>query len=103
MMAQGALFPARTRETLCTIEIEDSAAWLHAHVALDAHGDIQPGDEVIVHGPPIRTRFGDKLVLRRTATIKRAGLVQRMLARWSGMFLLTELYEVSFTPRRLAP
>ncbi len=102
-MSARTLFAPRTRQTLCTIEIEDSASWLHAHVALDAHDDLQPGDEVRVHGPPIRTRFGDKIVLRRTATIKRAGLLRRMLTRWSGMFLLTELYEVSFTPRRLAP
>ncbi len=90
------------RETFdapCTVEVENTAGSLHAYVELDGDVDIGPGDEVIVHGPPIKPAFGEKIVERRKATVKRANWFGRLTARAAGLDL-TELYEVSFTPRR---
>ncbi len=93
-------FAPRTRDTLCTIEIEHSEENLHAHVELDDEGDLRPGDRVKVHGAPIHVTFGQRLTLRRSATVQRAGWVERQWTRLSARFALSDLYEVSFTPRR---
>jgi hypothetical protein len=91
----------RTLPVPCTIEIEHTEASLHAHVELDGHLALQPGDRVRVHGDPIRVAFGEKLVLRREATVERAGWLERQWTRLVAHFELSELYEVSFTPGRL--
>lgn len=98
-MARAPWFATRF-ETPCTIEIEQSHDWFHAHVALDSDVEIKPGDRVRVHGEPIRVAFGDRLVERRNATVERAGRLMRAWTRLAARFRLTELYEVSFTPRR---
>ncbi len=85
----------------CTIEIEQSACSLHAHVELDGDITLAPGDRVRVHGDPIRMRFGERLVLRRDATVERAGWLERHWTRLSARFGLSELYEVSFTAGKL--
>lgn len=93
----------RVRETFeadCTVEVEHTADSLHAYVELDGDIEIGPGDEVIVHGDPIKPAFGEKIVERRQATVKRANWLGRAVTRVKGAFELTELYEVSFTPRR---
>ena len=95
-----ALLPRRTVVTPCTIEIEHTERSLHAHVALDGEPELQPGDRVRVHGDPIRVRFGDKLTLRREATVERAGWLERQWTRLTARLELSELYEVSFTPGR---
>ncbi len=89
------------QQTPCTIEIEHSESSLHAHVALDGDIALRPGDRVRVHGEPIRVAFGQILVLRRDATVERAGWLERQWTRLASRFELSELYEVSFTPRRL--
>ncbi len=81
----------------CTIEIENTFDSLHAHVDLDGDVLIGPGDEVLVHGEPIRVPFGEKVVLRRNATVTRAGALSRALTKLSARLELTELYEVSFS------
>ncbi len=85
----------------CTIEIEHTERSLHAHVELDGEPALQPGDRVRVHGAPIRVRFGDKMTLRRHATVERAGWLERQWTRLAARFELSELYEVSFTPGSL--
>jgi hypothetical protein len=95
-----ALLSRRAHETSCTIEIEHSDESLHAHVELDSQSDLRPGDRVTVHGAPIHVSFGQRLVLRRGATVERASWLERQWTRLAGRFELTELYEVSFTPRR---
>ena len=95
-----ALLPRR-RETQCTIEIEHTETSLHAHVTLDDDAPLGPGDRVRVHGDPIRLKFGEKLTLRRTATVRHAGLIEQVWTRLTARFELHELYEVSFTPGRL--
>jgi hypothetical protein len=87
-------------EAPCTVEVEHTADSLHAYVELEGDIEIGPGDEVVVHGDPINPAFGEKIVERRKATVKRANWFGRMATRLAARFELTELYEVSFTPRR---
>jgi hypothetical protein len=95
-------FLSRARErTTCTIDIEHSETSLHAHVELDDERPLRPGDRVRVEGEPIHVDFGDRLVLRRDATIERAGWAERQWTRLSARFALSELYDVSFTAGRL--
>lgn len=84
----------------CTVEIEQTSETFHAHVVLDSNVEIQPGDEVTVHDAPTSVNFGERLVVRRTATVVRAGPIERMRARLEGYLELTELYEVSFSNGR---
>ncbi len=93
-------FWPRTEETGCRIAIEHSESSLHAHVELDGDLQLQPGDQVRVHGAPIKVVFGDRLELRRRATVRRAGFAARQWTRLSARFALSELYEVSFTSGR---
>jgi hypothetical protein len=96
------LHPLRRQEIKvpCTVEIEHSADSLHAHVELDGNPDIRPGDQVIVHDAPTDVPYGERIFVRRTATIVRAGLVERAWTKFAGHLELTELYEVSFSERR---
>jgi hypothetical protein len=84
----------------CTVEIEQTSETLHAHVMLDGDIQILPGDEVQVHNAPTHVAFGERLVVRRTATVVRAGPLDRLRARLKGYIELTELYEVSFSDGR---
>jgi len=98
MMAMGS---TRQRDTACTIRIEITEDNVFAHVELDDCAELRPGDRVRVHGAPIRPAFGDRLVLRRAATVVRAGWLERQWTRMTAALLITDLYEVSFTPRRM--
>lgn len=91
-----------TFDVACTVEIEQSAETLHAHVVLDGDVDIQPGDAVTVHDAPIDIGFGERIVVRRRATVMRGGLLARLQARIEGYLALTELYDVSFSDGRAA-
>jgi hypothetical protein len=93
-------FSRRSHDTQCTIEIEHSEQYLHAHVELDDEADLRPGDRVHVHGAPIRVSFGERLTLRRPATVERATWLERQLTRLTARFELSELYEISFSSRR---
>ncbi len=84
----------------CTIEIEQTGESLHAHVSLDGNVEIHPGDQVRIHGEPVKVAFGDRLNLRRTATVVRAGAWKRWTSHLAGYLELTELYEVSFSDGR---
>jgi hypothetical protein len=90
----------RSFEVPCTVEIEQTSETLHAHVVLDGDIEIRPGDEVRVHDAPSHVAFGERLVVRRTATVVRAGPLERLRARFEGYLELTELYEVSFSDGR---
>jgi hypothetical protein len=84
----------------CTVEIENTFDSLSAHVELHGGINVEPGDEVLVHGDPIRVPYGQRLTLHRTATVTRASLIGRWLTRVFARFELTELYEVSFSSGR---
>ena len=87
----------RSFDVPCTIEIENTFDSLHAHVELDGDIAIEAGDEVLVHGSAIRVPYGEKLTLRRNATVTRASGIDRLLTKVASRFELTELYEVSFS------
>lgn len=81
----------------CTIEVENTFESLHAHVELDGDVTIEPGDSVRVHGDPVVVPYGESLVLRRTATISRAGTLNRAWTRATGDIEFMELLEFSFS------
>lgn len=84
----------------CTIEIENTFESLHAHVSLDGDLAMNPGDEVLVHGEPVRVPYGQKLTLRRFATVTRANPLEQAWTRLLARLEFTELYEVSFSSGR---
>lgn len=90
----------QTFEAPCVVEIERSEETFEAHVVIDSDYLIRPGDEVRVHDAPTDSPFGERIVVRRMATITRAGLPERVWTRIAGNFELAELYDVSFTDRR---
>jgi hypothetical protein len=89
--------PRETIDVPCTIRIENTFESLHAHVDLDGNVPINAGDEVLVHGDPVRVPYGHKLELRRLATVSRATWPERIVTRLMARLELTELYEVSFS------
>ena len=78
----------------CLVEIEQTAESFHAHAIPCI--DIRPGDRVLVHGAPTTIRFGERVSRQCQATVMRASWLGRMAAQLSGLFALTELYEVGF-------
>jgi hypothetical protein len=90
----------KTFEVPCTVEIEQTSETLHAHVVLDGDIRIAPGDAVRVHDAPTGVKFGERLVVRRTATVVRGHALDRLRAKIEGYLELTELYEVSFSDGR---
>jgi hypothetical protein len=84
----------------CDVDIEQTPLSFHAHAVPDG-GDIQPGDKVVVHGVPQDVGFGERRLMRCTATVTRGGALARWWAEFAGMFELTELYEVGFMPKEM--
>lgn len=95
-MTIGRLEPGRATTLPCTVDIENTAERLHAHVVVDGY-EPNPGDEVIVHGAPTDVPFGERVVVRCTATVVPAGGLRAFLSRAAGYLELTELYEVGFS------
>ena len=62
--------------------------------------EIEPGDAVQVHDAPTSVPYGERLTVRRTATVTRAGPLERAWTKLIAHLELTELYEVSFSERR---
>lgn len=93
---------SRRFETGCTIALEHSEHALRADVELDGNPEIHPGDRVRIHGDAVQLPWGERLTLRRTATIERASLLGRAWTRATAYLGITELYEVSFSPGRIA-
>ena len=86
-------------EVPCTVDIEHSFDSLHAYVELEGI-EVGPGDEVLVHDAPTRVDFGERVVVRRRATVVRAGWLERAWTRLTARLELTELYEVGFSSWR---
>jgi hypothetical protein len=84
----------------CTITIAHDADNLEAHVELD--GGVAPGvgDRVLVHGDAVKLRFGERVTLKRQATLTRASRLQKLMTYVKARFELADLYEVSFSGRR---
>ena len=100
-MTLGSLFGTRRVEVACTLEIENTFDALHAHVRLDGGVVVNPGDEVLVHGEPVQVPFGESRILRRRATLRRAGPIERLWTRMTGGFEVMELCEFSFSGEQL--
>jgi uncharacterized Zn finger protein len=90
---------ARRFDVGCTIEVSHTFESLHAHVELDGDIKIYPGDEVIVHGAPVKVPYGETASIRRTATVVRAGPLERMWTKATGRLEMMELLEFSFSER----
>ncbi len=98
----GRLFGSSRRvlDVPCTIEIEHTRHSLHAHVDLEGVL-VGPGDSVLVHDAPIDIGFGEKVLRRSHATVVLAGGLERLWTRLVAFLELTELYEVSFSEKRM--
>jgi hypothetical protein len=83
----------------CTIEINNTFEALGAHLRIDNGETVFPGDEVVVHGAPVAVPYGSNETFKRTATITRASLVERLWTRATGDFEFMELCEFSFSER----
>ena len=86
-------------EVPCTLDLEHTSDSLHAYVDLDGIA-VGPGDEVLVHDAPHGIGFGERAMLNRRASVRRAGPLKRFWAHVEGYLELTELYEVSFSEGR---
>lgn len=96
-MTRNFLWFSHTEVVPCTIEIENTFESLHAHVELHGARPPDAGDEVLVHGDPIRVPYGGRAVLQREATVSRANALNRWMTKLAAGLELTELYEVSFS------
>ena len=91
------IFARRRFDVGCTVEISHTFESLHAHVDLDGDVEIEPGDEVIVHGQPITVPYGEVHSERRTATVTKATALERLWTRATGDLEFMELCEFSFS------
>lgn len=89
----------RTLDVPCSIEVENTFESLHAHLKLENGVVIHPGDEVLVHGEPVKVPYGEKRVFHRVATVSRAGWLERLWTRATGDLEFMELCEFSFSER----
>ncbi len=71
----------RSFEVPCTVRVINTDASLEAHVELAENVTVEPGDEVRVNGDAIVVPFGESVVLERTATVTRAGMIERAWTR----------------------
>jgi uncharacterized Zn finger protein len=91
------IFTKSQEQAPCTVEVSHRFESLHAHVRFDNGAVVHPGDEVLVHGAPIMAGYGEVVVEKRTATITRASLLERLWTRATGDFEFMELCEFSFS------
>lgn len=92
---------ARRFTVPCTITVTHDWESLEAHVELDGDVRREVGDSIVVHGEAITVPWGESITLRRLASVRRAGWLERQWVRLMAHFELTELYEVSFSPGSL--
>lgn len=93
----------RVLDVPCRIDVEHTSDSLHAHVELDeGRIELGPGDRVVVHGPPVQVPYGTRTVIERRATVIRATRLERLWTRLISRLEFTELYDVSFTSRRIS-
>lgn len=99
MSALKPVFRQTIDDVPCTVTIIHTNESLEAHVDLEGV-EVNAGDQVQVHGAPTEVGFGEQLTCRRTATVVRGGLFDRVWARWRGAMEFNELYDLSFSPGR---
>ena len=96
------LLCAERFDTPCRIVVEHTPESLHADLELPDAIALGAGDRVKVHGEAIVVPFGKSVTIDRTATVEIAGPLRRAWTRAAAYFDFAELYEVSFTDRRLS-
>ncbi|HQT77864.1 MAG: hypothetical protein B7Z80_26445 [Rhodospirillales bacterium 20-64-7] len=82
----------------CLVDIEQTAASLHAH-AIPEGIELRPGDRVLVHGAPSHVAFGERVQLQCRATVIRATALERWWTQLTSLLEFTALYEVGFERR----
>ena len=91
------IFRKRKDSAPCTIEVSNTFESLHAHVRFNNGAIVYPGDEVIVHGDPVKALYGEVITEDREATILRANPLERLWTRMIGKFEFMEICEFSFS------
>ena len=90
-------FRKRRDNAPCTIEVSNTFESLHAHVRFNNGAIVNPGDEVIVHGDPVKAPYGEVISEAREATILRATPLERLWTRVFGKLEFMEICEFSFS------
>ena len=90
-------FIKRRDRAPCTIEVSHTFESLHAHVRFNNGTIVYPGDEVIVHGDPIKAPYGEVISEDRDATILRATPLERLWTKVIGKLEFMEICEFSFS------
>ncbi len=86
-------------EVPCTLDLEHTSDSLHAYCDLEGVA-VGPGDEVLILDAPRGIAFGERALVHRRASVRRAGPLTRLWAHVEGYLELTDLYEVSFSEGR---
>ena len=90
-------FMKRRDRAPCTIEVSHTFDSLHAHVRFNNGTIVYPGDEVIVHGEPVKAPYGEVISEDREATILRATPLERLWTKIIGKLEFMEICEFSFS------
>ena len=90
-------FIKRRDRAPCTIEVSHTFESLHAHVRFNNGTIVYPGDEVIVHGDPVKAPYGEVISEDREATILRATPLERLWTKIVGKLEFMEICEFSFS------
>ena len=90
-------FIKRRDRAPCTIEVSHTFESLHAHVRFNNGTIVYPGDEVIVHGAPVKAPYGEVISEDREATILRATPLERLWTKIIGKLEFMEICEFSFS------
>ena len=85
--------------TMCTVTVRHTEETLEAHVVLDDGLLPKTGDRITVYGEPVRVEYGSSITIRRDAQLVRGSILDKAWMRLKSLFDVTELYEVSFSPR----
>jgi len=97
----ASLFSTRRRfDVPCVVKVTNTFESLEAHVELGNGVQIEPGDEVVVHGEPVRVPYGESREFERQATVIQAGWMERAWTRATGDFEFMELCEFSFSSEK---
>jgi hypothetical protein len=89
----------RRFEVPCTVVVENTFDHLFTNVELDGI-EVGPGDEVLVHDAPADVPYGERIEVRRHATVIRASGLERLWTELTGGFEFMELLEFSFSSGR---
>jgi len=83
----------------CRVVVTRTNEHFYAHTVYHGNPDFQAGDSVTMGGDDIHAQTGASFLVRRRASIQRAGWLRRQLTKILSVLEITGLYEVSFTGR----